>query len=320
MEKVTYKIIYNSDLIISDTKELATASVFYDKVLLPHTTPKTSNRLIVGSIWIEEWSELRNDVIEWEKDNQILFQEKIIERLPPPSCGNTEYERRLASMKPSEQITLFAKMPRFRLMQETASGQEEFFPGAICFRHDLALHLIRTDLHLPQAFIGDDNRPPREIMIAAEAKVVFSYLLPALQGLNPEQIIEVRNKVKDTREGFAMHLQKLSKGIEDRLKQDTSLAEVHAWAKSVIETELIPDYREFRRQLAAERSGFWRKVLDVSAKVFEINAAPWTPKFYGELLKALGLTTLTYTSERKERLSNKFLAMQFMRVIEDVDR
>jgi hypothetical protein len=127
----------------------------------------------------------------------------------------------------------------------------------------------------------------------------------------------VRDKVKDLREGFSMHLQKLSRDVEDGLKSGESLDEIESWTKSVIETELIPDYREFRRQLVAERSGFWNKVLDAAAKVFQIEAVPWSPKVYGELLKAIGVTILTTTAEGEERLSNRSQAYHFMRLVED---
>src|SRR5262249_6322909 len=129
----------------------------------------------------------------------------------------------------------------------------------------------------------------REIMKFLEAKSVFSYCLPKLRKLNAEQILQVRERVKDTREGFSLHLQKLSKGVEQRLRGGESDAEIEQFAKSVVETDLIPDYGEFRRQLGAERLGNWKTVLDAAGKILSIDANPWTPKFWGEILAALGV-------------------------------
>lgn len=114
-----------------------------------------------------------------------------------------------------------------------------------------------------------------------------------------------------------MHLQKLSKDVECSLRGDESLEEIERRARSVIETDLIPDYREFRRQLAAERTRSGGRILDFAGKLFQIDAAPWTPKFYGQLLQALGVALLDTSSLETERVSNKSQAFQFMGLVED---
>jgi hypothetical protein len=54
-----------------------------------------------------------------------------------------------------------------------------------------------------------------------------------------------------------------------------------------------------------------------AGKILEISAAPWTLKFYGDVLKALGVTALTYNAERKESLTNRSQAFQFMSAVEE---
>ncbi len=321
MTKNDNQIIYSSDLIVRNSSELATLCVFYDKTLLPYTTHKSS-RLFAGRdvIYLHlgmKSKEYVEDVNRWTRKHRVLFQEGVLERVPPPN-KDIVHPGSLLDIEPSEKLALFTKVP-FKLHAETYDYINKAKKTEIFVKQDLALHLLRTDLKFPQVFISNEKRPPRELMVALEAKAVFSYLIPALGKLTSEQILEVRHKVKDTREGFSMHLQKLSKGLEEKIKGEEASSDIEAWAKSLIETELIPDYREFRRQLAAEKSGFWNKVLDASAKIFEIDAAPWTPKFYGQLLKALGLTALTFSSERKEGLTNKSQAFQFMSLVEDAE-
>src|SRR5262249_32177710 len=123
----------------------------------------------------------------------------------------------------------------------------------LTIRPDMVRHLCRGDLDLPELHVSGRQPASREIMKFLEAKSVFSYCLPKLRKLNAEQILQVRERVKDTREGFSLHLQKLSKGVEQRLRGGESDAEIEQFAKSVVETDLIPDYGEFRRQLGAER-------------------------------------------------------------------
>jgi hypothetical protein len=113
-----------------------------------------------------------------------------------------------------------------------------------------------------------------------------------------------------------MHLWKLSKGLEEHAKEGVPVKEIARFAKDLIETDLIPDYEEFRSQLDAKGAGKWAKVLDAAGKVTEIDAAPWTPKSWGLLLKALGLTLITSASEKQESLSNKYRAFKFMSDLE----
>ena len=91
-----------------------------------------------------------------------------------------------------------------------------------------------------------------------------------------------------------------------------NLNSIVKYANSVVETKLIPQYSEYKRQLSAKKAGFWKNVLDAGLKVAEIDAAPWTPKFYYDLIKAFSLTYLTTKSQRQELLTNKNQTFQFM--------
>lgn len=183
-------------------------------------------------------------------------------------------------------------------------------------RLDLARHLLRSDISIPQIFALSTGRSRRDILVALEAAATFRYLLPKISTFHPIQILELREKLKDSREGFTMHLWKLSKGLQEQAKDGTSLADISRSAEDLIKTELIPDYREFQRQLESIRSERWGKVLDAAGRVAEIDAAPWTPKFWALVLKAIGMTALTADSERKEALSNRYQAFQFMSYVE----
>jgi hypothetical protein len=186
---------------------------------------------------------------------------------------------------------------------------------------DLITHLIRNDIDMPQIFTSVKGQPiGREILVALEAEATFKYLLPKLHIFHPTQILELREKVEATREGFTMHLWKLSKGLEEHAKDGTSVLEIADFARNLIETDLLPDYREFRRQLAALNAGKWNKFLDAAGKIIEIDAAPWTPKFYGLLLRALGLSVITAASEQQDSLSNKYQAFKFMSDVEAASR
>ena len=250
-------------------------------------------------------NDLADDVQRWERLNNVLFREGVLSRLGPPVDSPSLESFEIGMNLPP---AFYSLLRHAHAGVRSGTGQGEIHT----FRADHVAHFLRTDITQPQIFLTASSRPTREIFKACEAKALFAYILPKTEGLLPEQILEVRAKVKDTREGFSLHLQKLSKDVEARLKGDDSLDGILEFSRSVIETQLIPDYREFVRQLSAERAGFWSKVLDAGSKALQIDAAPWTPKFYGELMKALGLTALVAQSEKKQRLTNVSQAYQFM--------
>src|SRR5258708_1180188 len=183
-------------------------------------------------------------------------------------------------------------------------------------RTDLVKHLLRSDIRIPQVFVSVDGYPNRELLVALEAQETFGYLLPKIGVPHPTEILRIREKVKDTREGFREHLYKLSKGLDESAKSGAAAEEIARFARDLISTELIPDYKEFCRQLNSMRADGWGKIIEVASKALEMDSAVWTPKFFAMLLKTLGLTVLANEAEREKLLSNKYQAFKFMSEVE----
>jgi hypothetical protein len=387
----SFKVVYNSDLIIRDKSEAATLCLFYDHVFLPYVSDSTA---LVG---VNEANSLTHnthhfaqDIKQWELEYGTLFDEKVLVRMPqstevhqtcvdifkkpqdiladdifvhrfenhiPPafqifqgSCHSEDLtivpwgEPQLGDeIVDSEDVSLFDSssnctrwVKHFRVSRwVTRDGEQSILiqPNTVpsillmpverletgvtkLVRNDLVMHLLRTDIDMPQIFTTLKGRPGRDVLVALEAEATFSYLLPKLSVYHPSQILDLRAKIADTREGFTMHLWKLSKGLEEHAKEDVPVTEMARFANDLIETELIPDFREFRRQLDAMKAGNWNKVLDAAGKIVEIDAAPWTPKFWGLLLKALGITLITSAAGQQESLSNKYQAFKLMSDLE----
>lgn len=336
---------YNSGLIIWDPAYLATLCVFYDQVLLPASGrvaasgAHSSDSLLAFSRPIDSAQQyLCEDVShvvrgpactplqkgnpklvqfarlvpEWDDENRVLFDHYVLRRLDPEPSPSLTLETDVQW----QQVTPHLLDLDFALRSKgQKEGEEE--TESILIWEDLARHLLRADVRAPRIFVGRTGEHNRAALNTLLAHSVFSLLLPKLSALQPDQIVDVRNKVTCSREGFSMHLQALSADVEARIEDGDSLSDVARYAQSVAETKLLPFYAEWKRQLAAERAGFWGQVLDTTSKALEIDAAPWTPQFYGELLKALGFVMLKGIAERKGRLTNESQAYQFMREIED---
>ncbi len=304
-------VVYNSGLVIENESSLATLTVFYERIWLPHVDlTMLSPYLIERAMPYLQWH------IKW----MPLFVEQVLNTLSPATPESL--------FRPDENLLEIDLAERIMSSWETTmnlkksgnphSPMDDFNHIGFAFFN---LHFSRVDVSLPRIcdFIFNQKQD-RRTLLNLEAFAVFQYLLPKLNALQPDDILELRRKVKDTREGFTMHLQKLSKSLDAMIENGSKADDIRAHAQAIVETDLIPDYKEFRRQLASEKAGKWKKVLDATGKIMAINAAPWTPKFWGELLKALGMSILETAADKKEELTNRYQAYEFMKEIEHFDQ
>ena len=345
-----YEIVYSSGVNIWSRTDLSTLSLFYDVVWLPALTSLDEPELIefsrnVGSSeeftlsaisiigpmpFIDEEGRTRTIpefTSKWIEDNSLLFDAGVIKRLPPPTIDPLEEIFDAWGVSKDFQSLLsgisdvLLDIPyqlrgtaRSTTVIDSVSSEEEekelFF-----IWQDHAKHLLRQDLKLPSIFITHESNG-REKIKSLMAQAAFQYVIPQISELHPEQILEIREKISDTREGFSMHLQKLSAAVDERLAGGEDFTDVSRFARDVVETQLIPDYVEFHRQLKTMKIGKLRSVLDALGWILEIDAAPWTPKFYGELLKAMGFTALDTVDARSKALTNQQQAFQLLHKIE----
>lgn len=323
-------VVYSSGVNIWDPSYLSTLCVFYDEVLLPFVSSEelvefkrpaesAENYTLSGFALSNVAVQTKNGVLlaeqiltDWEKKYESLFDQGVLSRISRYEQDISLFAHSANELKKVSDL-LFDIPNKFKGSSVNQNG-DKF--DVIYLWQDHVLHLLRDDLPAPSVFIANERHYNREKLKGLLAFATFQFLLPKLSDLHPDQILKVREKVTATREGFSMHLQTLSSEVESRIQEGDSLDDIAHYARSVTETKIIPDYVEFRRQLEAERAGFWSKVLDTASKIAEIDSAPWTPRFYAEILKTMGFTLLTGIAEREKRLTNKAQAFQFLRQVE----
>lgn len=272
-------IVYSSDLQIDDPELLTTLSVFYDKVYLPYPyncDPDAEPLIGMMNILKREVLLEEEDVggyISWKNRHKVLFDSGTFELLPPSVNRNSpnwteqqekqllrilgaaygDEEKRLAPAKPKNFRNLMARAVHAALTKKPCA---EFF-----------------GTNSTSALAGLIVHP------------LFRYKLPRLGELSGDQILELRNLVKDSREGFIDYIFELTDDLESRLKGDNH-AQLDTAGK-LVERRLLPRYNEYRRQLDSNNAKFGSKLLALGAKAMQIDASPLTPKFYGQLYEIL---------------------------------
>jgi hypothetical protein len=289
---------------------LSTLAVFYDKVLLPYpyffdeAAPvfwTNSGKSLIAK-------DLQDDFAEWKRSMRPLLDAKLVEFLPPPF------------VKPEEFPSMFTKEVRARINALRQGGKLpkgtlftsfDGFTGTFTF----ALHALYGSKPAPELFISNPSDKATDRLAAYLVQTLFRFQVPRVADLHPDEILEVRAYLKDSKEGFVDLMFELTDDIESRLRSGDS-SELAAATKTV-ERKLLPKYREFRRQLNAKKMGFWSKVLARGAKFLQIDAAPWTPKFYGSILEGLFGTLDDAAQDDEKRYTREGQAFQYLARLEE---
>jgi len=331
MALITNEIVYNSGINIWKPGELATLAVFYDKIWLPYvdtsSTPMMVFRQLSGKLKLDVVS-IRNASFidengrttsttrftnEWCEKYNSLFDEGILCRMAPPTEDPLKEIWELKDWNECFQdIHDLLLSVNYFLVADNGSNERNVY-----FWQDHVAHLRRVDVTMPAVFILNKMNTKREVAKSVLAESVFSFFLPQLADLEPDDILEIRSATAANREGFSAHLQSLSGALDSMLKSGEKYSDLSYYAKDVVETKLIPDYIEFKRQLIHLKIGKSRKILATIDSLFQISSSPYTPKFWYDFLKVIGGSFSAVSEIRKDDLSNKSQAFNFISSLEE---
>jgi hypothetical protein len=321
-----FSCVYASRLSIPPD-DLATLAVFFDEIWLPYpydVDPEAiglpgfedSEGVGLGTFFLHT---IREEFRAWKENAAPLFNEGVLRTLPPPVQTSDAW-------------------PAHFLHQLHKSGmgegfgfgttREELLDGKI--RHwDIALgkpalatYAAFSPKPAPELFLesrmvkgrdtGLETSTPR--LATFLARSLFQYQIPQLAPLPADEILEVRNLLAQEKEGFVAYLYSLVDDVEKRAREG------HDWedaaSLAVVERKVIPEYVQFRRVLESKKSGFWAKVLEAGGKFMQIDASPWTPKFYWGLFEAFSNSIEARTKLEEDARSNAGHAFQYLAKLE----
>jgi hypothetical protein len=99
------------------------------------------------------------------------------------------------------------------------------------------------------------------LQAGALAMESINILIPSLANLEGEEILIVREKLKEQLIPFRNAMLRLAPLVREGIKTDASPHAIFKEASYVVETTIAPLMEELRNRVSKERERFWRKVL-----------------------------------------------------------
>ena len=291
---------YIDDLTITNPELLATLCLLYDKVFLPHPYEHdpSCEAIMSMSFENERFREIeRRNYLRWKDRNAELFKGGALEVLPSPIA--------VADMPRDLENRLCLQLgPAVRRL-----SSEDVLYG----RTALAMHALYAKSPAPD--FATSNKGPRSTteVSASLASVIVGRNLPLLPALVSEQVMELRERTANTRDGFRLYLASLADDVEARTGAQRPPNEA---AEETYRRKIEPALEEhFRRELP-EKVQWWadivKRVAQGVGNVMTIVADPWKLKNYSKLAEGMADFVEKSADHIGKQRSNEQQTFQFI--------
>ena len=314
-------ITYSSGL-IPPPELMSTLAVFYDEIWLPYPyfiktdgTPYFFEKPELSHVRelddLRAMSDLAKIYTDWDNKFRLLVDKEIIRTIQGIDAIDIPIPQDLSIPDPLvlKAFNIFSK-------RYSSKDTDHIVMNTSMLDVILAINVLYNRYPAPEIFIPDPLDTNTSRLAGLLVNSLFQYQVPQLQVLNAEQILEIRDYLKDTKDGFRCYISEMIDDIERRI-QEHNLSDIEATQKT-FERKIQPQYEEFCRKLAAKKTGFWSKIAVAGGKFLQVDAAPWTPKFWGAVLEMFGVSIDELSkSEQENFLSNKSQAFNYIATLED---
>jgi len=314
------EIIYGSDPQPSD-HILRNLAIFYDKIYLPHPYGLSEDTRALWSNWEMSFQDDLDygysHYRKWEERNAYLFEEGIVEILPDIFDSNL-----VADNVGEELIRRFGithldnyNFNKQELLSRSIRINKRFIlDGALA----LALHYAYSKVDAPHFIWSQDIRYGDKWNTLSEQSItsegedfstvniqnrLIGQLLSCestmLNVSEPGEVLKLRSDYADEREAVGFFLSELSDSVRRHLRDGAIPDEA---AKRTLEAEVLPKIAEFNR---LKRLNEQKRFMKYISGFMNIDAGPWSPKFFYQLSKAILGSTTGLSENRMEDSTNR---------------
>jgi hypothetical protein len=314
MDGQKYSGIYYPNSWIEDKRSLATFSLFFDEIHLITQSdfakdPTTYLKELPDKFYIHALGNPAEELIrkvgafyQFAVDNQALLGEIIFYHPHLLDLQINEItDRLLHGGVPVDDLLKF-------IVRDTPELQalDKFYEQHPEVKDEIVLKVAPTALFLSKkhdwVLIGDNPEMPIPIfseklntvreLTSILAEECIRIVLPQCEGLNAEDILSARDKLKDLLVPFRMTMQKMSGTLRCGIKNKINIEEVKAEAQFMAQSSIEPALFEMRQKIEKEKNKLWLRISGSVASwipfVAKAFLAPTPDQIYNTMVKVYG--------------------------------
>ncbi len=133
-------------------------------------------------------------------------------------------------------------------------------PTALSLAKEKELILISDSSDIPVPLLSNKVKNVK-LLTSILAEECIKITIPDCSSANPEEIFEIREKLKDALIPFRMSLQKLSGDLRNSLDEDMAIEDVKGEAKFIVESQIQPAVYELQKSIEKSNSKLINKVF-----------------------------------------------------------
>ncbi|MDK2622450.1 hypothetical protein [Vibrio vulnificus] len=133
-------------------------------------------------------------------------------------------------------------------------------PTALNLAKEKDLILVSDTSEIPVPLLSNKVRNVK-LLTSILAEECVKITIPDCRSANPEEILEIREKLQDTLVPFRMSLQKLSGDLRNSLEEDMAIEDIKGEAKFIVESQIQPAVYELQKSIEKSNSKLLNNVF-----------------------------------------------------------
>lgn len=176
--------------------------------------------------------------------------------------------------------------------------------NAILFSQNNGIPLVNDYPEFPMPFIPPNAKSNAQALSTYLALEAIKIIFPHVGAVPPEELVEIRENLKDDLIPFRMKMLTLSKKLNVAISDKSSIQKIQKEAKFIIDTDVRPEIERLKRAINASGKSHYRRLIDLSADSIELTGNFATMPLdlaFAKILARIGKEIVEIRDEKKNK-------------------
>lgn len=178
--------------------------------------------------------------------------------------------------------------------------------NSIIFSQKYNIPLVNDHPEFPMPFVPINAKSNAQALSTYLALEAIKIVIPHLGALSPEEIVRVRESLKDDLVPFRMKMLTLSKQLNEAISSHSSMQEIQKEAKFIVDTTICPEIENVKRAINDSSKPWYKRLIDLTFGGVELlgNFATMSPEMaFAKIFARIGQELTEIRDEQKNKNS-----------------